>query len=71
VKQLFFDNPRYRVLRTISRHSGALDADETDGAARSRCQARFHERALLERYETAESMLKDDPSRPVLKAATQ
>jgi diadenosine tetraphosphate (Ap4A) HIT family hydrolase len=32
VKQLFFDNPRYRVLRTISRHSGALDADEADGA---------------------------------------
>jgi diadenosine tetraphosphate (Ap4A) HIT family hydrolase len=32
VKQLFFDNPRYRALRAISRHSGALDAEETDGA---------------------------------------
>lgn len=32
VRQLFFDDPRYRVLRTLSHHSGALDADETDGA---------------------------------------
>jgi hypothetical protein len=32
VRQLFFDDPRYRVLRDISRHSGALDADKTDGA---------------------------------------
>jgi diadenosine tetraphosphate (Ap4A) HIT family hydrolase len=32
VRQLFFDDPRYRVLRNFSRHSGALDADKTDGA---------------------------------------
>jgi diadenosine tetraphosphate (Ap4A) HIT family hydrolase len=32
VRQLFFDDPRYRVLSTLSRHSRALDADETDGA---------------------------------------
>jgi len=32
VKQLFFDDPRYRVLRKLSRHSGAAGADETDGA---------------------------------------
>jgi hypothetical protein len=33
VRQLFFDDPRYRVLRTLSHHSGALDADETEGGA--------------------------------------
>jgi diadenosine tetraphosphate (Ap4A) HIT family hydrolase len=32
VRQLFFDDARYRVLRTLARHSGAPDADETDGA---------------------------------------
>jgi diadenosine tetraphosphate (Ap4A) HIT family hydrolase len=32
VRQLFFDDPRYRVLRTLPHHSGALDADETDSA---------------------------------------
>jgi diadenosine tetraphosphate (Ap4A) HIT family hydrolase len=32
VRQLFFDDPRYRVLRTLSRDSDALDADGTDGA---------------------------------------
>jgi len=32
VRQLFFDDPRYRVLRTLSHHPAALDADQTDGA---------------------------------------
>jgi diadenosine tetraphosphate (Ap4A) HIT family hydrolase len=32
VKRLFFDDPRYRVLRKLSHCSGAADADETDGA---------------------------------------
>jgi diadenosine tetraphosphate (Ap4A) HIT family hydrolase len=32
VRQLFFADPRYRVLKTLSHPSGALDADETDGA---------------------------------------
>jgi diadenosine tetraphosphate (Ap4A) HIT family hydrolase len=32
VKRLFFDDPRYRVLRKLSRYSSAADADETDGA---------------------------------------
>jgi diadenosine tetraphosphate (Ap4A) HIT family hydrolase len=31
VKRLFLDDPRYRVLRTFH-HSGAVDADATDGA---------------------------------------
>jgi diadenosine tetraphosphate (Ap4A) HIT family hydrolase len=32
VRQLFFDDPRYRVLGNLSHHSGAVDADKTDGA---------------------------------------
>jgi diadenosine tetraphosphate (Ap4A) HIT family hydrolase len=32
VRQLFFDDPRYRVLRTLSCDSDGLDADGTDGA---------------------------------------
>jgi diadenosine tetraphosphate (Ap4A) HIT family hydrolase len=31
VRELFFDDPRYRALRTLSRNSDALDADKTDG----------------------------------------
>jgi diadenosine tetraphosphate (Ap4A) HIT family hydrolase len=31
-RQLFFDDPRYCVLKKLSHHSAALDADETDGA---------------------------------------
>lgn len=32
VRQLFFDDPRYRVLRNLTHQSPALDADKTDGA---------------------------------------
>jgi diadenosine tetraphosphate (Ap4A) HIT family hydrolase len=32
VRQRFFDDPRYRMLKNFSGRSGALDADETDGA---------------------------------------
>jgi diadenosine tetraphosphate (Ap4A) HIT family hydrolase len=32
VRQLFFNDPRYRVLRTLSSHSATCDADQTDGA---------------------------------------
>jgi diadenosine tetraphosphate (Ap4A) HIT family hydrolase len=32
VRQLFFDDLRYRVLRDLTHHSGVLDADKTDGA---------------------------------------
>ena len=32
VRQLFFDDPRYRVLRNLTHQSATLDADKTDGA---------------------------------------